>query len=867
MAGKVYQIAFELAGENAGFIKSMKAAEKSVGAFSAQMAAFEKNIAINDKIIKLKTEVGNAARTFLQSKQRVEELGRSFAESKAKTEALRREFESTGGKSAELKQKLKEAENATKQLGNELNKERSKLKNAENALNTKRQALDRLKASNKTAGQSIQEITRRNDELRRAAERAAAAQEKLAKVNELQGKLKAGAASSAGSLVAIGAGVAAGVGAPVKLAMNMQESMAEIAKVTDFDAAGLEQVRKELEMMSTRIPISAEGLASIFASAAQSGVAQKDLMEFTEQAAKMGTAFDITAEEAGVMMSKWRSGMGLTMEKTYQLADAVNALSNVNAATAPQIGEVLKRYGALGKVAGLTEKETAAFAASVVASGAEAEVAATGIKAFMRAMGKGGAMSAKQEGYFDAVGIDPIALQKKLQKDAPAAIISVLETIQKEVPKDQWNEYLSKMFGEEAAVAVGPMMTNLEGLKNNFKMVADSASYSGSMLAEFKSRASTTSNALTLAKNAALYAARAIGQPLLGPLKEVAEKFVGIAVKVGNWISKNEKLVLQIMKIGGTLLGVVTAFHALRIAIYYITSPFLTLYKGILLCQKAWALYKTGVIAAKWATVKQTAAQVWQKTVTAAQTVATWAHTAATKIATAAQWLWTAAMNTSVGSLIAQKVSLIASKVALIATKGVMALVTAAQWAWNAAMTANPIGLVIAAIAALIAAGVLLYKNWDKIKAAAASLWSSIKKFFGKIGDYITGIWDKIKGIWGKITGFFGGGKKTVNVNAAGGGVKIPQMASGGIATKPTLAMIGEGREKEAVLPLSKLENMLNGGGNGGGITVHFAPVINVSGGTGNSVTDMEKGLRESVSSLEKALERIAHNKKRLSYI
>ena len=56
-------------------------------------------------------------------------------------------------------------------------------------------------------------------------------------------------------------------------------------------------------------------------------------------------------------------------------------------------------------------------------------------------------------------------------------------------------------------------------------------------------------------------------------------------------------------------------------------------------------------------------------------------------------------------------------------------------------------------------------------------------------------------------------------VGLAAGGLAlggIPQLAEGGIATSPTLAMIGEGRESEAVLPLSKLDNMMNNGGGGG---------------------------------------------------
>lgn len=56
--------------------------------------------------------------------------------------------------------------------------------------------------------------------------------------------------------------------------------------------------------------------------------------------------------------------------------------------------------------------------------------------------------------------------------------------------------------------------------------------------------------------------------------------------------------------------------------------------------------------------------------------------------------------------------------------------ITAAQWLFNAAMAANPIGLVIIGIAALIAAGVALYKNWDKVTAFFSSAWQRIKELF-----------------------------------------------------------------------------------------------------------------------------------------
>jgi hypothetical protein len=72
----------------------------------------------------------------------------------------------------------------------------------------------------------------------------------------------------------------------------------------------------------------------------------------------------------------------------------------------------------------------------------------------------------------------------------------------------------------------------------------------------------------------------------------------------------------------------------------------------------------------------------------------------------------------------------------------------------------------------------------------------------------------------------------------------IPYLASGGITTGPTMAMIGEGRENEAVLPLSKLDGMLNAAsvrGAGGGSAQTL--VIDVTG----SDEDMKRLIRRIV--------------------
>lgn len=88
-------------------------------------------------------------------------------------------------------------------------------------------------------------------------------------------------------------------------------------------------------------------------------------------------------------------------------------------------------------------------------------------------------------------------------------------------------------------------------------------------------------------------------------------------------------------------------------------------------------------------------------------------------------------------ALVAQKVAMVASAIAIHA-------VTAAQWLWNIAMTANPIGLIIVGIAALIAIGILVWKNWDKIAAFFKVIWENIKVAFISAKDFIIGGWQKM---------------------------------------------------------------------------------------------------------------------------
>lgn len=70
---------------------------------------------------------------------------------------------------------------------------------------------------------------------------------------------------------------------------------------------------------------------------------------------------------------------------------------------------------------------------------------------------------------------------------------------------------------------------------------------------------------------------------------------------------------------------------------------------------------------------------------------------------------------------------------------------TTAQTGLNAAMAANPIGTVILIMEGLIAVGLLVYKNWDKLKSGAQSLWKKFEDVSTRIYNAFGGAFDKIK--------------------------------------------------------------------------------------------------------------------------
>ena len=136
----------------------------------------------------------------------------------------------------------------------------------------------------------------------------------------------------------------------------------------------------------------------------------------------------------------------------------------------------------------------------------------------------------------------------------------------------------------------------------------------------------------------------------------------------------------------------------------------------------------------------------------------------------------------------------------------------------------GPVGLVIAAIAAAIAIGVALYKNWDKIKETAGRVWGAIKNAITKpiaaAAEFIKKVIDKIKSFFQfKVSlpkiklPHFAIHPKGWQLGDLLEGV-IPSLgidwyAQGGIFNSPSVIGVGEAGP-EAVLPIEKLQTMIN---------------------------------------------------------
>ena len=351
--------------------------------------------------------------------------------------------------------------------------------------------------------------------------------------------------------------------AATKAAVDFESAMADVRKVVDFDTPQqFAQMNEDVLKLSTNLPMAADDIAKIVAAGGQAGIARQDLMQFAEDAVKMGVAFDVTAEQAGDMMAKWRSAFKLNQQDVVALADKINYLGNTTAASAPLISDVVTRIGPLGEIGGVASGEIAALGASMIATGVQSDVAATGIKNLILGMTAGEGATKSQAAAFQQLGFDAADMAKRMQTDAKGAIMDVFRALQS-LPKDQQASVLADLFGKESIGAIAPLLTNLDALESNFKKVGDASQYAGSMEAEYQARSRTTANQLQLAKNAIVAVGIGIGSALLPAINGVLNAIIPVVSAFANWAQQNQGIVQTMVALAASFAGVLLAARSL----------------------------------------------------------------------------------------------------------------------------------------------------------------------------------------------------------------------------------------------------------------------------------------------------------------
>ena len=196
---------------------------------------------------------------------------------------------------------------------------------------------------------------------------------------------------------------------------------------------------------------------------------------------------------------------------------------------------------------------------------------------------------------------------------------------------------------------------------------------------------------------------------------------------------------------------------------------------------------------------------------------------------------------------------------------GIIAGITTGVTALWAVLAANPVGLVILGLTLIITAFKLLWDNCEGFRNFWIGLWEGIK---GAVKVGVNGIISMLNWFIGKINtisigplpdwgilGEYAGAEVGFSI------AKIPMLAKGGIATGPTLAMVGEGSENEAIMPLSKLDSLM---GDTESASIVYSPTITVMPGANGA--DVKEALSESFEQFKTYMDRYLREKKRLQF-
>nr|DAR78207.1 MAG TPA: minor tail protein [Caudoviricetes sp.] len=498
-----------------------------------------------------------------------------------------------------------------------------------------------------------------------------------------------------------GAATGVALAVPIKFYMDVEESQADLRKILGKEA---EKYYDDLAELSKNGPLSQIEINEIAGSLAQSGIKGEDIVAYSDMAGKMKVAFDISTDEAGTFLAKTKEQLNLSKDELFSYMDTLNMLSNNYSVTAAQLADVSARTGGFAKSINLSKESNMAFATSLISTGVTAEQTSTVLGKLYSELSQG-ANTKNKAAALEQLGFDPRTINKEMAENAEGTILKVLEKIKNSNVADK-SALISDIFGSDKSVINGlsVLSENLDGVKEKLDKAKQAVSENEKVNGEYEDRLNTLTNQLKIFRNNAFNALADIGKSIAPELKETLNTLKEFAGKIANFIKENPKLVAFIVKM---VAGFAAMNLGMGVANKLLLGPFA---KGV-----GW-LYKFGAFKSKGGV-----------------------FFALKKMFPLASKLFGTFVK--IGTFIGGKFIGIIKMVGL---------------ALKAAFVANPVGLIIAAIVAVIAIFVLLYKKcewfrngvnkaWKAIKEGFKATWTWIKNKFHALMELGAKVWAKIK--------------------------------------------------------------------------------------------------------------------------
>ena len=308
---------------------------------------------------------------------------------------------------------------------------------------------------------------------------------------------------------------------------DFEDAMAGVAKTTGMDEEAITSLGDGINAMSKDIPLAQTELADIAAVAGQLGIQGKDaILEFTDTAAKMATAFDMPAEKAATVAAKLTNVYGLGVDEASNLASSINVLGNTTAASESQISDYAMSLGASAVNMGFSSTEAVSMGATLISMGMDASDAGTRLNSAFTTMG------ANVGEVSEFLGMMPEEFSAAFGEDPMAMVIQIVEKLGTIEDPLERSTVATAMFGRVGAKAITGLGGNLEGLKTNLSNAATGFEENISLEEEFAAKTDTLKAKFQLMNNSVNAAAITIGTALAPYLEKVVISVTELVPKI-----------------------------------------------------------------------------------------------------------------------------------------------------------------------------------------------------------------------------------------------------------------------------------------------------------------------------------------------